>query len=256
MLHTARVRTSVLHRVSACVATTAILGVSACGTVEDTAEIAPFRAEVPSLPLDFAGGNAEETVEARPEAAPAAKRTPKARDENRPAEGAPTDAEIAAELREAFQVPEGQKGTGRDIVDSATLTPDGLATIPPTAPPEVRAIIHAGNQVARKPYVYGGGHGRFADSKFIDTAYDCSGSISYAFASAGLVDSPLVSGDLARFGEPGPGKWITIYANGGHVFMTVAGLRFDTSGRQRTGSRWQTATRSTAGFTVRHPKGL
>ena len=85
------------------------------------------------------------------------------------------------------------------------------------------AIINAANSVARKPYVYGGGHGRLADETFVDTAYDCSGSVSFALAAAGLVDSPMDSSALARFGRPGPGRWVTIYANAGHAFMTVAG---------------------------------
>ena len=117
-------------------------------------------------------------------------------------------------------------------------------------------IIRAANEVARKPYVYGGGHGRLADETFIDTAYDCSGSISFALASAGFLDAPLDSTRLARFGRPGAGRWVTIYANAGHAFMTVAGLRFDTSGRRERGTRWQAESRPAGGFTVRHPPGL
>jgi hypothetical protein len=166
---------------------------------------------------------------------------------------APTDAEVARELQQAF----GRKaGSTSDLINAATLTGDGLATVPPSAPSRVAAIISAANQVARKPYVYGGGHGRLKNEVWIDTAYDCSGSVSVALASAGLIDSPMDSSALARFGRPGRGKWVTIYANAGHAFMTVAGLRFDTSGRQQTGSRWQTANRGAGGFTVRHPAGL
>lgn len=112
-------------------------------------------------------------------------------------------------------------------------------------------MIQAGNQIARLPYRYGGGH-----QTWVDTAYDCSASISFAFAAAGLLNAPLVSGDLAQWGSPGPGRWITIFANGGHVYMYVAGLRFDTSGLRVTGSRWQADPRSGEGFTVRHPTGL
>jgi cell wall-associated NlpC family hydrolase len=164
--------------------------------------------------------------------------------------GAPTDAEVRRELEQAFG-----SGAGRAI-DAAGLSSGGLATVPPAAPSRVAAIINAANSVARKPYVYGGGHGRLADETFVDTAYDCSGSVSFALAAAGLVDSPLDSSALARFGRPGPGRWVTIYANGGHAFMTVAGLRFDTSGRDAGGSRWQADSRTVAGFTVRHPAGL
>lgn len=152
-----------------------------------------------------------------------------------------TDAQIRAELEQSG-IPSG---------DRAALTPDGLAIAPLGAPDAVRAVIQAGNQIARLPYRYGGGH-----QTWIDTAYDCSASISFAFAAAGLLQSPLVSGDLAQWGDSGPGRWITIYANGGHVYMYVAGLRFDTSGLRATGSRWQAEPRSGAGFTVRHPVGL
>jgi hypothetical protein len=164
--------------------------------------------------------------------------------------GAPTDAEVQRELEEAFGA-----GAGRAI-DAAGLSAAGLATIPPAAPSRVAAIINAANSVARKPYVYGGGHGRLADETFVDTAYDCSGSVSFALAAAGLVDSPMDSSTLARFGKPGRGRWVTIYANAGHAFMTVAGLRFDTSGRDAGGSRWQARSRRVAGFVARHPPGL
>ena len=113
-------------------------------------------------------------------------------------------------------------------------------------------MIAAGNAIAGLPYLYGGGHGSFQAN-----AYDCSGSVSYALAAAGLVSSPLDSTAFESWGEPGQGRWITVYANAGHAFMVVAGLRFDTSGRQVTGTRWQDAkARSYTGFTVRHPVGL
>lgn len=133
----------------------------------------------------------------------------------------------------------------------AALTPDGLAVAPIDAPQVVQTVIQAANQIARLPYRYGGGH-----RTWIDTAYDCSASISYAFAAAGLLDRPLVSGQLAQWGEPGPGRWITIYANAEHAYMEVAGLRFDTSGLRQTGSRWQATPRAGDGFVVRHPPGL
>jgi hypothetical protein len=164
--------------------------------------------------------------------------------------GAPSDAEVQRELEQAFG-----SGAGRSV-DAAALSAGGLATVPPAAPSRVAAIINAANSVARKPYVYGGGHGRLADETFVDTAYDCSGSVSFALAAAGLVDSPMDSSTLARYGKPGPGRWVTIYANAGHAFMTVAGLRFDTSGRDAGGSRWQADSRSVGGFVARHPPGL
>jgi peptidoglycan hydrolase-like protein with peptidoglycan-binding domain len=134
----------------------------------------------------------------------------------------------------------------------AQLTSDGLAVAPPDAPPEVQAIIDAGNRIATKPYKYGGGHGRWED-----TGYDCSGSMSYALHGAGLLTQALDSSGFARWGDPGAGKWVTIYANGGHSYMMVAGLRFDTSGREGShASRWHSDRRSARGYTVRHPSGL
>jgi hypothetical protein len=133
----------------------------------------------------------------------------------------------------------------------AQLTEDGLAIPPADAPEAVKKVIAAANEIARKPYRYGGGHGRWQD-----TGYDCSGSVSYALHGAGLLDRSMPSGSFTSWGEVGEGEWITIYAHGGHMYMTVAGLRFDTSGRARTGSRWQKDDRSPRGFTVRHPEGF
>jgi hypothetical protein len=136
-------------------------------------------------------------------------------------------------------------------VTEATALPNGIAVPPLEAPDAVRRMIEAGNVIARSPYVWGGGHG-----KWIDRGYDCSGSVSFVLAAAGYLSGPLDSGHLAQWGDAGPGKWVTIYANSGHVFMEVAGIRFDTVARAVTGSRWANGGRSTAGFTVRHPPGL
>jgi hypothetical protein len=128
---------------------------------------------------------------------------------------------------------------------------NGVALPPLEAPEEVKQIIEAGNVIARSPYLWGGGHG-----KWLDTGYDCSGSVSFALAAAGLLNGPLASGPLMSWGEPGPGKYVTIYSNQGHVYMYVAGVRFDTSNSRVTGSRWSNTTRSNAGFVARHPAGL
>jgi cell wall-associated NlpC family hydrolase len=168
-----------------------------------------------------------------------------------PAAGAPSDAQVQADLQQAYG------GKGGANLDQAAIGADGLAIVPDTAPHKLVALMHAANDVARKPYVYGGGHGRNAGEIWADSAYDCSGSVSYALAAAGYLTGPETSGTLMSFGKPGPGKWVTIYANAGHAFMVVAGLRFDTSGRQITGTRWQDAqARAYGGFTVRHPVGL
>jgi peptidoglycan hydrolase-like protein with peptidoglycan-binding domain len=119
------------------------------------------------------------------------------------------------------------------------------------APAEVQEIIDAADEIATKPYKYGGGHGRWRDS-----GYDCSGSISYALHGAGLLDSPLDSTGFMSWGERGKGKWVTIYANAGHAFMVVDGRRFDTSSSKRTGTRWSDTMRSARGYRVRHPEGL
>lgn len=136
--------------------------------------------------------------------------------------------------------------TGEAIVGD-----DGLATAPADAPPQVVAIIAAGNRIASKPYKYGGGHG-----KWEDTGYDCSGSLSYAFHGAGMLDEALDSTGFMSWGEAGKGQWVTIYAKGSHAYMVIAGLRFDTSGRASQNTRWQADMRSSSGYVVRHPEGL
>ncbi len=160
----------------------------------------------------------------------------------------PSDGEIRRELAQLKDL------AGRAQVplgDTGRVLGDGTAVAPKDAPQIVRDVINAANVIAKTPYLWGGGHGSWAAS-----GYDCSGSVSFALAGAGLLDSPLTSGLLARWGSAGPGRWITIYANGGHVFMEVAGLRFDTGGIRGSGTRWQATGRSTAGFVARHPEGL
>ena len=134
-------------------------------------------------------------------------------------------------------------------VGRAKLLSNGTAVAPSDAPPAVKAVIAAGNRIAKKPYVYGGGHGRWNDR-----GYDCSGSVSYALHGGGLLRSAMPSGGFTSYGARGRGRWITTYAHGGHMYMVVAGLRFDTSGASP--SRWQSDMRSPAGYTVRHPQGL
>ena|SRR5436309_730752 len=149
----------------------------------------------------------------------------------------------------------------------ATLLPNGQAIAPTDAPPEVQAVIAAGNKIATLPYKYGGGH----NLSFRDNGYDCSGSVSYALHGGGLLTSPLDSSSFMSWGDPGEGSWITIYTNPGHAFMVVAGLRFDTSmrtplagssrrlhrrGARTLSSRWSTTMRPTSAYKVRHPVGF
>jgi peptidoglycan hydrolase-like protein with peptidoglycan-binding domain len=115
----------------------------------------------------------------------------------------------------------------------------------------VARVIAAGDEIASRPYVYGGGHGSFQSE-----GYDCSGSVSYALHGGGLLSSPEDSTGLESYGEPGPGQHITIYANAEHAFMVVDGKRFDTVAQQEGGSRWSSSMTSTAGYVVRHPAGL
>jgi hypothetical protein len=137
--------------------------------------------------------------------------------------------------------------------NQATLTPDGLAIPPIGAPAVVQQMINAGNQIAHLPYRFGGGHATYQDN-----AYDCSGSLSFVFIESGLLNTTVDSTQLMSMGEPGPGKWVTIFANPGHTFMYVSGLRFDTVALAQSGSRWssQSGEPGSSSFTVRHPAGL
>ncbi len=137
----------------------------------------------------------------------------------------------------------------------ARISSDGRkATIPKGTPAPVKKMIRAANSLTRKPYKWGGGHGRWYDK-----GYDCSGATSFVLRAAGQLSYPMVSGTLARWGKSGRGNWVTIYANKNHVFMVIAGLRFDTSSTGAGGGkgpRWRGTVRSTSGFKVRHPAGF
>jgi hypothetical protein len=142
--------------------------------------------------------------------------------------------------------------------EEATLV-DGRVIAPVTAPRKVRRVIEAANRLVEKPYIYGGGHKPF--SSLLDRGYDCSGAVSYALFGGRFLRSPLPSGDLMSWGEDGPGEWITVYAHGGHAYLVVAGLRFDTSMRDAdapgpsSGPRWSRTLRESDAFVARHPLG-
>jgi hypothetical protein len=127
----------------------------------------------------------------------------------------------------------------------------GGGDVPAAGPDALGRLISAANRIHDFPYKFGGGH-----RTFDDTGYDCSGSISYALHAAGLLKFALDSSGLMSYGEPGPGRHVTIYAHGGHAFMVVDGRRYDTSALRETGSRWTSEPRSPSGFVVRHPPGL
>ncbi|MDD5349732.1 MAG: peptidoglycan endopeptidase [Chthoniobacteraceae bacterium] len=128
----------------------------------------------------------------------------------------------------------------------------GRAVAPPAAPAPVKAAIEAGNQIAGLPYRRGGGHGRMYDS-----AYDCSGASSFVLREAGLLGTTMPSTAFREYGKGGEGDWISVYARKGHVFLVVAGLRFDTGyGRGAEGPQWTTLGRPTDGCVIRHPQGF
>jgi hypothetical protein len=131
----------------------------------------------------------------------------------------------------------------------------GVACAPAKAPLAVKRAIWAANQLRREPYRFGGGH-----RSFIDNGYDCSGTVSYALAAAGLIRVPMSSSDLRHFGRSGCGKWITVYARNGHAFAVIAGLRLDTTAwdnrTERYAPRWHLEYRPPRGFDSRHPAGF
>jgi peptidoglycan hydrolase-like protein with peptidoglycan-binding domain len=144
---------------------------------------------------------------------------------------------------------------GTVVTETGGVTSTGTATPSPTGPSSsVQAglgdMIAAGNRIATRPYVYGGGH-----ASFNSYGYDCSGSVSYVLHAAGLLSSPEDSTELESYGAPGAGRYVTIYANSGHAWMTIEGRRYDTVALQETGTRWSSTMVSTAGYVVRHPKG-
>jgi hypothetical protein len=137
---------------------------------------------------------------------------------------------------------------------------NGRVLAPASAPTRVRRVIEAANRLVEKPYVYGGGHRPYGTAR-LDRGYDCSGAVSYALYGGRFLRSPLPSGALMDWGEEGTGEWITVYAHGGHAYVVVAGLRFDTSMHDPdapgpgSGPRWSKTLRRSSAFTARHPLG-
>lgn len=140
----------------------------------------------------------------------------------------------------------------RYVPGQTAILRDGYAIAPPNAPDAVQAAIAAGNRIAGLPYAWGGGH-----RQSIDAGYDCSGAASYVLQAAGRLDGAIPSRAFRSYGESGPGRWINIYARRGHVFLSVAGLRFDTGwGEDARGPQWTTRSRPSPGAVLRHPRGL
>ena len=145
------------------------------------------------------------------------------------------------------------EGATRTSSDCGGELVEGRAVAPQGAPTAVKRVIAAANRINATPYVWGGGH-----ASFVSKGYDCSGAVGYALHAAGMLETTMVSGQLAYWGDAGPGRWITIYANAEHVFMVVAGLRFDTRGDVpgESGPRWKMARADPRRFVARHPAGL
>ena len=172
------------------------------------------------------------------------------------APGAASDAEIRKELGEEERAKAEEQAAQQHVLTPVaggfSVGGNGTIPIPTNVPEAVQRVVAGGNAIANFPYIWGGGH-----ASFVANGYDCSGSVSYALAAGGLLSAPLVSGDLAHWGEPGVGRWITIYANAGHTFMDVNGWWFDTAGRSGPyKSRWLVSQPSLEGYAVRHPPGL
>jgi len=160
-------------------------------------------------------------------------------------------AQLATLENRAAQEAQAAAATGNANVGGIAIDTGGMVQPPPGAPEAVRQVIAAGNAIATLPYIWGGGHASFQAS-----GYDCSGSVSYALAAAGLLAAPLTSTGFMSWGLPGPGKYITVYATPGHAWMEVAGWRFDTVALAESGTRWAQGGGEFAGFVERHPPGL
>jgi cell wall-associated NlpC family hydrolase len=172
------------------------------------------------------------------------------------AAGAPSDAEVRRELQQMQAVKRSaEKTQARTLVPvpgGESVGGNGTIPIPSGVPEAVQKVVAGANEIADFPYVFGGGH-----ASFVDNAYDCSGSVSYALAAGGLLSAPETSGTLESWGEPGPGKYITVLANAGHAYMYVDGILYDTAGRSGVyASRWQVQPTDNSGFVVRHTPGL
>jgi hypothetical protein len=165
-----------------------------------------------------------------------------------------TTLALAAAALATLPVALAQAGDGGIGTSSSQARPGkarlvhGKAIPPSNAPARVVGVIDAANRIARgTDYCYGGGH-----ASFKSRCYDCSGSVSYALHGGRLLRRPMASGDLMHWGRGHRGKWITVFANSGHAYMTVAGLRFDTSMTRGTGPGWSRHMRSGAGYRKRH----
>jgi cell wall-associated NlpC family hydrolase len=172
------------------------------------------------------------------------------------AAGAPSDAEVKAELQQMQAVERSARQARHQtlvpVPGGQSIGGNGTLPIPTDVPEVVQKVVAGANEIADFPYVFGGGH-----ASFVDNAYDCSGSVSYALAAGGLLSVPQTSGELESWGVAGPGRYITVYANAGHTYMYVDGILYDTAGRSGVyASRWLVGGTDNRGYVVRHYPGL
>ncbi|HLB21998.1 MAG TPA: hypothetical protein VK605_07785 [Solirubrobacteraceae bacterium] len=182
--------------------------------------------------------------------------TPAKASEQVVAAGAPSDAEVKRELAQMQAVERSAKQQQRQrltpVKGGNSVGGNGTIAIPANVPEVVQRVIAGANAITNFPYVFGGGHG-----SFVDNAYDCSGSVSYALAAGGLLSAPETSGELESWGVAGPGRYISVYAAAGHTYMYVDGVLYDTAGRSGPyASRWQVSPTDNSGYVVRHWPGL
>jgi cell wall-associated NlpC family hydrolase len=172
------------------------------------------------------------------------------------AAGAPSDAEVRRELQQMQAVERSAKQAQNQqltaVPGGRSVSGSGAIAIPANVPDVIQKVIAGATEIADFPYVFGGGH-----ASFVDNAYDCSASVSYALAAGGLIAAPETSGELESWGVAGPGRYISVYANAGHTYMYVDGILYDTAGRSGVyASRWQVGAVDNSGFVVRHWPGL
>jgi cell wall-associated NlpC family hydrolase len=245
-------------------------GVGASGHAPKTAAKADPPATVadPAAAASGAGGavggvakEVADPLEASSYPAPAsvhhkAATTPARAGEEVVAAGAPSDAEVRKELAQMHAVERAALQTQQHqftpVPGGESIGGNGTIPIPTGVPEAIQKVVAGANAIADFPYVYGGGH-----ASFVDNAYDCSGSVSYALAAAGLLSEPETSGTLESWGAPGPGRYITVFANAGHTYMYVDGMLYDTAGRSGVyASRWQVGAVDNSGYVARHWPGL
>ncbi|HEV3046692.1 MAG TPA: hypothetical protein VGY13_04965 [Solirubrobacteraceae bacterium] len=225
-------------------------------TTSGTAAVRPATATSPGATKEVADPLEGESYPVPAGTRHASASAPRKAGEEIVAAGAPSNAEIRGELQQMKAVERSAQRSQRlnlaPVPGGESVGGNGTIPIPTDVPEPVQKVIAGANEIADFPYVYGGGH-----ASFVDNAYDCSGSVSYALAAGGMLSAPETSGELESWGVPGPGKYITVYANAGHTYMYVDGILFDTAGRSGPyASRWQVQPTDNSGYVVRHWPGL